>query len=217
VAVELPGRGQRTGESPYDNLDHLIADLKPALTAMLDKPYAFFGHSLGALLAFEMARSLRRTTLNQPSVIFISSAPALTTYPRHHIDYATLEKDLFKSKSSDSNLRQSLQKLLKDDLRLLKHYRYAPEAPLHIPLVVVYGDADDRVSQAQAERWEMETHADIKVIARPGGHRYIEHDGRFLTDLIRKEMNLPDINETGSLHVQPETVVTAGISKGLLL
>lgn len=203
IAVELPGRGKRINENAYENLDHLIADLKPAMGPLLDKPYAFFGHSMGALIAFEMARSIRRSGMNQPSRIFISSAPALSTYSRHDIDYDTLEKDLFRSKAADSNLKQSLQKLLKDDLRLLKHYHYVPEAPLTVPLVVVHGSDDTRVSQTQAERWEMETHADIEVISRQGGHRYIEHDGKFLTDLIRKEMDEPK-DDTFSLHFETE-------------
>lgn len=203
IAVELPGRGKQINKNACENLDHLIAALKPAMGHLLDKPYAFFGHSMGALIAFEMARSIRRSGMNQPSRIFISSAPALSTYSRHDIDYDTLEKDLFRSKALDSDLKQSLQKLLRDDLRLLKHYRYAPEAPLTVPLVVVHGSDDTRVSQTQAERWEMETHADIKVIARPGGHRYIEHDVKFLTDLIRKEMNEPK-DDTFSLHFETE-------------
>ncbi|MBT1698182.1 alpha/beta fold hydrolase [Fulvivirgaceae bacterium PWU4] len=203
IAVELPGRGKRINKNAYENLDHLIADLKPALAPLLDKPYAFFGHSMGALIAFEMARSIRRSGMDQPSRIFISSAPALSTYSRHDIDYDSLEKDLFRSKAADSHLKQSLQKLLKDDLRLLKHYRYVPEAPLTVPLVVVHGSDDPRVSQTQAERWEMETNADIEVIARPGGHRYIEHDSKFLTDLIRKEMDAVK-NDTFSLHFETE-------------
>jgi acyl transferase domain-containing protein/surfactin synthase thioesterase subunit/acyl carrier protein len=198
ISVELPGRGRRMNEKPYADLNQLINDLKPALLPLLDKPFMFFGHSMGGLIAFELARELRRSNLAQPFKLFISSTPGLTTYTRKEVDH-TLSNDaltemfphLDKKAVDDDELHQLLIDLIRTDLLLLNNYTYEKEQPLNIPVIVLHGDNDERVKPEQAEKWCIETRESCKVISRPGGHRYIEHDGEFLTSLIIHEISVP--------------------------
>lgn len=78
--VQLPGRENRLGESPFNRLDNLVQTLTPILIFYLDKPFAFFGHRGGALLSFEIARELRRKNAPTPVHLFVYSriAPQLS-------------------------------------------------------------------------------------------------------------------------------------------
>jgi surfactin synthase thioesterase subunit len=195
ILVELPGRFSRSDEKPYADLSSLIADLLPALIPMTDKPFSFFGHSMGGLIAFELTRALRKGNHAMPSKIFISSTPELTTYSRRDIDHTLNDDDLIGlfpnlgKGNIDDTLRKTLTDLLRADLLLLNNYRYEKLTPIPVDLIVIHGDDDDRVTRQQAEQWAHETTSSFKVITRPGGHRYLEHDTDFLTTLIREELS----------------------------
>src|ERR1700694_2711560 len=80
--VQFPGRGTRLMERPFTRLSPLVEALAQALVPLLDKPFAFFGHSLGALVGFELARQLRRQTGVQPVRLFVSADRAPQIPPR---------------------------------------------------------------------------------------------------------------------------------------
>jgi acyl transferase domain-containing protein/surfactin synthase thioesterase subunit len=198
VAIELPGRGRRLAEKTYTDVNALIQDIKPMLLPLLDKPFAFFGHSMGGLVAFELTRELRRSNLPMPIKLFTSSTPGLTTYTRREVDHTLSDKEIIsmfphldKANIGDEELQQLLLNLLRADLHLLNNYRYKKEEPINIPIVALHGDEDPRVKRDQAEKWHSETSAGCKVITRHGGHRYIDHDGNFLTALIQEEISVP--------------------------
>jgi surfactin synthase thioesterase subunit len=82
---------------------------------------------------------------------------------------------------------------MRTDLRLLNNYTYAKEQALDVPMVIIYGAEDERVKADQAEKWRDETFSSCHIIQRGGGHRYIDHDGEFLTSLIQSEVVVPVI------------------------
>jgi acyl transferase domain-containing protein/surfactin synthase thioesterase subunit/acyl carrier protein len=194
ILIELPGRYNRSDEKPYADVSLLIADLLPAIIPMTDKPFSFFGHSMGGLIAFELTRALRKANRAMPSKIFISSTPELTTYSRRDVDHTLSDVELIElfpnlgNGNIDDTLRQTLTALLRADLLLLNNYRYEKLSPIPVDLIVIHGEDDDRVTRQQAEQWEHETTSSFKVITRPGGHRYLELDTEFLTALIREEL-----------------------------
>jgi surfactin synthase thioesterase subunit/short-subunit dehydrogenase/acyl carrier protein len=188
IAVELPGRGKRVSDKKYISLEAMLQALKPAMVPLLDKPYVCFGHSMGGLLAFEIIRALRHDGLPLPLHLFVSSVPALNTYTPDDTDHASISRNLFRNKTMDSDLIQSLLKLLKDDLTLLSRYHYSSASPLNVQVVALYAGDDPRVQKHQVERWQQETTQPLKTVCRTGGHRYIEHDSRYLTDLIRQTL-----------------------------
>ena len=200
VAIELPGRGRRMNEKPYADLHQLIRDLKAAMMPLLDKPFMLFGHSMGGLIAFELTRDLRMSGLAQPMKLFISSTPGLTTYTRREVDHTLSNEELIKifphldkTNIGDDELHQLLVDQMRTDLRLLNNYSYTKEPALDIPMVIIYGAEDERVREDQAEKWRDETSSSCHIIQRAGGHRYIDHDGAFLTSLIQSEVVVPVI------------------------
>jgi acyl transferase domain-containing protein/surfactin synthase thioesterase subunit/acyl carrier protein/short-subunit dehydrogenase len=197
VMVELPGRGKRVSEKPYTDMASLVRDLTMAVTTMTDKPFIFFGHSMGGLIAFEVARALRKDHQKIPVRLFFSSTPELTTYSARDIDPAQSDEALTrvfphldKRAMPDEELRQLLLNLLRADLLLIKNYRYTKQEPLDIPFTVLYGENDSRVREEQAEKWRTETLSTCAVIRRPGGHRFIERDAEFIVSLISEEASL---------------------------
>lgn len=200
VTVELPGRGKRSSEKPYTDMMSLVRDLTAAITTMNDKPFIFFGHSMGGLLAFETVRALRKDHLKTPFRVFISSTPQLTTYSAPDIDPAQTDEALIKvfphldrQLVPDEDLHQLLLNLLRADLLLIRNYQYVAQVPLDIPLTILFGESDPRVSEEQAEKWKDETFSSCTVIRRPGGHRYIEQDAEAVVSLIREETVLAGV------------------------
>jgi surfactin synthase thioesterase subunit/NADP-dependent 3-hydroxy acid dehydrogenase YdfG/acyl carrier protein len=193
VAVEMPGRGKRMKEAAYSDLSVLISDMIPVMLPLLDKPFSFFGHSMGGLVAFEITRALKKTHNIQPRDLFISSTPGLTTYTLREVDHtlhveelATIFPHLHRDAIADDELHRYLIDLMRGDLRLLGGYRYVETEPINVPITVIHGDADERVRSDQALAWKKETSSNFTVITRPGGHRYIDHDRAFLGNLLRK-------------------------------
>jgi surfactin synthase thioesterase subunit/acyl carrier protein len=186
VAIEFPGRGQNLSPEKPLQLPELVHQLKKELHPHLNKPYFFFGHSMGGLVAFETARALRYERARQPELILLSSVPALSTYSEHDIGFENLSLSILGRKPVDAAIRKAVLRLLERDLRMISNYHYRPDEPLATGLIVIRGFDDQRVNDEQAKKWMEETSSSFRVITRPGGHRYIAEDGIFLTSLIRK-------------------------------
>jgi surfactin synthase thioesterase subunit/acyl carrier protein len=194
VLVELPGRGRRVEDPAYEDVDTLLHDLVPPLLPRLDRPFIIFGHSLGGLLAFELARALRRGKHPLPRRLFVSSTPALTTYKAQEYDPAMSDAELttafphLAQTPGDAAWQQYKRRLLRQDLQLVYRYRYHREAPVDIPVTVLFGDDDPRVSAQQAAAWQPETTSACTIMSRPGGHRFIDQDAAYITSLMLAEV-----------------------------
>ncbi|MCD9019919.1 type I polyketide synthase [Parachryseolinea silvisoli] len=194
ILVELPGRGRHLEDPAYDDVDSLLRDLVPALLPSLDRPFIIFGHSLGGLLAFELVRALRRGKHPLPQRLFVSSTPALMTYKAHEYDPAMPDAALITAfphlaqTPGDVAWQQYKRRLLRQDLQLVYRYSHHREAPIDIPVTVLFGDDDPRVSALQAAAWERETTSGCTVVSRPGGHRFIDQDTAYITSLMLAEV-----------------------------
>ncbi len=194
VRVEMPGRGQRLSEPAYTDTTSMLNDLVPAILPMLDKPYLFLGHSMGGLIAFEIMHELRKMKKALPEMLFISSTSGLNAYEKAQVDYTISDDELVRlyphldlSVIGDRELQQMLITILRADLQLLHSHQYRFEVPFNVPIIAIHGDDDQRVNRYQIEQWEKETFTSFRLVSRPGGHRYIEHDAEFVTDLIEQE------------------------------
>jgi acyl transferase domain-containing protein/surfactin synthase thioesterase subunit len=195
ITVELPGRGRRLNEAPITDTAVLLKEIVPAILPLLNKPYAFLGHSMGGLVAFEIMHELRKADHRLPEVLFISSTSGLNAYEKRQVDYSLPNEALVKlyphldlSVVKDEELQQMLIQILRADLQLLHSHQYHFEVPFNVPIVAIHGSEDQRVSQHQIEQWEKETFTSFRLVSRPGGHRYIEHDTDFVAGLIRSEL-----------------------------
>jgi medium-chain acyl-[acyl-carrier-protein] hydrolase len=181
--VQLPGRWNRLREPPLTRFDDVVRGVGDVLPAWLDRPFALFGHSMGALLAFAIARQLRARGLPQPLCLVVSGhrAPHL---PDEIRPAAGLGDEAFIAQLREYNgtpaevleqpaLMQVLLPAIRADFEVCRSYTYAPAPPLACP-VLVFGGADDPESaNGQLESWNRHTTARSSVHRFPGDHFYI--------------------------------------------
>ncbi|GGV19738.1 thioesterase [Streptomyces filipinensis] len=181
--LELPGRGARWGETPVARMEPITEMLADALAGYLDRPYALFGHSMGALIAFELARTLRGRGVAQPVHLFVSgsAAPDLprTRQPIHAApDADVLEELRFLGGTpaellDDPGLMELVLPALRADFSLLETYRYQAQPPLGMPLTVFGGDADPLVAHGRLHRWLRQSGAAARLVVLPGEHFFV--------------------------------------------
>jgi surfactin synthase thioesterase subunit/glycosyltransferase involved in cell wall biosynthesis len=183
VPVRLPGRESRLAEAPFERMGLLISALADNIDSYLDHPFAFFGHSMGAVVAFELARELRHRSRPLPKMLIASGARA-PQFRRHHVPPPAPSREAFVEELGrlqgmpaevllDPALMRAILPALEADAALYRNYTYTEEAPLAIP-VRAYGGADDpNVRREHLEGWAEQTTAPFAVRVFPGGHFYL--------------------------------------------
>ncbi|MEL7001264.1 MAG: alpha/beta fold hydrolase [Bacteroidota bacterium] len=204
VLVELPGRGKRSGAKPYTMTEDFVDDIMPSMLTILDKPFAFFGHSMGGSLAYVVTQELKKLGQPMPQLLVMSSMPELGGYNKEALSHDMSDEALTNEfphlsvdNIPDDELRKMLIDLLRVDLRLLNDYEYEESDPMDIPIVAIHGLEDGRVSSEDMLQWEKHTTRRFQIIERPGGHHYLYDDTDFLMLLLQKE--LMEISSEGQL------------------
>ncbi|MDR6711187.1 surfactin synthase thioesterase subunit [Pseudomonas hunanensis] len=191
--VELPGRGARMGEALYTDMQALARQLASEQRLAASAPYVLLGHSLGALLAFELAHELQALGCPPPLALIACGTAA----PTRREDY---DGSNWREPKSDAELIDELRNLqgtpeevlandelmsltlpiLRADFLLCGRYAYRQRAPLACPLHVLGGE-DDRASEDQLLAWGKQTLGEFSLKMFPGGHFFIhEHEDRVL-------------------------------------
>ncbi len=183
-AIQLPGREWRLKEEPYRSVFPLVEDLATALKDRFETPFAFFGHSLGALISFELARELRRRGLGGPEHLFLSGhrAPHLPKElpPIHDGPDEEFYEGLRRLEGTpdelleNEELMQLLLPALRADFAMAETYECPSEPPLDCPMSVFGGLGDEVTGRPQIEPWAEHTTRDCKVRMVPGGHFFVE-------------------------------------------
>jgi medium-chain acyl-[acyl-carrier-protein] hydrolase len=182
-SVELPGRATRLKELPFTELSLLVQAMAPALLSLLDKPFAFFGHSMGGLLSFELVRLLRREYDRNPIHLFVSGrrAPQVgaQTPPLHTLPEAAFIEELRclngtpEDVLENAQLRQLLLPILRADFAVLETYQYRFEAPLDCPITALGGLQDSRVKYEDLKAWQEQTSESFSLHLLPGDHFFM--------------------------------------------
>ncbi|MEJ8668346.1 MULTISPECIES: thioesterase II family protein [unclassified Streptomyces] len=183
-AVQYPGRQDRRHEPPAAGIRELAAVVAGKLEDDDGAaPFAFFGHSMGALVAYETARLLEQRGARPPRRLFLSARAAPGPTPRPHDQLAddaailTAVRRLGGTGAAlfdDPELVAMVLPALRADYAALAGYSWTPGEPLQAPVTVLCGDADPVVSVAEADGWRTYTRAETEVRVFPGGHFYLD-------------------------------------------
>ena len=197
-AIELPGRGKRLIEPALTDLDTIIQSLGPQLLPLLDMPFAFFGHSMGALIAFELCRWLRQTVQLSPRHLWVSAARAPQLSMPPPLMHQLPEQDFINrlkqyqgtpiSVLNNSELMDLMLPTLKADFTVLETYAHQPRAPFKFPITGLWGEQDNIVTQADVAAWQVHTtRFELQTIA--GDHFFLQQP-TFVQKLLPTFRNL---------------------------
>lgn len=200
-AIKLPGREARLREAPYARLIPLVKILAETLTPYLDKPFAFYGHSMGAVIGFELIRQLRRQNAPTPTHLFVSgrNAPHMPDLfpPLHHLpDDEFLQKVQERYNSipavvwQNPELMQLFLPTLRADFTILETYPYKEERPLDTAISAFGGEQDRETNQEGLAGWQDLTVNGFRLNMLPGDHFFIQAEREsllqaFITDLAQ--------------------------------
>jgi len=200
--VKLPGREDRLFDPPHTSLDELPAVLANELAAFTTLPFAFFGHSMGAIIAYELARYLRRRQLPLPVHLLISGhrAPQL---PDMRPQIYHLPDAQFIARLSDMNgtprevvehreLMEMLLPTLRADFTLCDTYTYVPDAPLECPIAALSGTDDAIANPEQMEPWRDQTSAAFNLHTFSGGHFFLNTLQQSVIKTVAEELAKTD-------------------------
>ncbi len=182
TAVQLPGREGRFGEAPLTDMRALIESLGPELRPCLDEPFALFGHSLGALIAFELTRWLREVHWRLPSHLFVASRPAPQIVDhRPALDLLPVPELLRGLAAYGGVDSQQLNEedigwflpTIRADFRLNRAYRHELQEALPVAITAFNGSDDPFCHHSEIEAWGAHTRGPFSIHTLPGAHFFL--------------------------------------------
>jgi medium-chain acyl-[acyl-carrier-protein] hydrolase len=198
VPVELPGRGHRMREPARRSFPGLISEIEAAISPHLDIDFALFGHSMGATIAFELVRQLRRRGLPQPRLLIVSGrrAPQLPADdpPTYNLPEAEFIAELHKLNGTpkevlDSQELMSLMlPLLRADFELIQTYQFTPDAPLSCPISAYGGTEDSELPRNRLLPWREQTTGEFSLRMLTGDHFFLRSSQTELLRLISRDL-----------------------------
>ncbi|MEV5878565.1 alpha/beta fold hydrolase [Streptomyces sp. NPDC052101] len=206
LAVQYPGRQDRRHEPPVDNVPDLADRIFEALRHLDDRPLALFGHSMGAVLAFEVALRMQDAGLPAPVRLFASGrrAPSRDRDERlHQASDAQLLDEVRRlggphaALLADPEILEVIMPAIRGDYRAVENYRAAPGRRLQCPVTVLTGDSDPRVSIDEAAAWEEHTTGLTELQVFPGGHFFLVDQSARVSGLLADRLARRD---AGTLH-----------------
>lgn len=197
VAVRLPGRETRVAEKPLTRVDAMVAALLPILRPHADEDYMLCGHSLGGLLAFEVARALHAAGLPAPCGLVIAGLRAPHHPPDQPLVHPLPDDALLAEVErrygafpaevrANPDLLSLLLPVLRADLEAYETYRHVAGAPLSAPLLALGGAQDANVTREQLADWARYTDADFESGIVPGGHFFLQENRAAVAPLVRE-------------------------------
>lgn len=198
-SVLLPGRGARAGEPAQTRLEPLVDALADALAPWTAEPFALFGHSMGALVSFELARRLRRWYRTVPVHLFVAAYPAPQLARRgptlHTLSDRALAAEVRRLGATpdplldDPDAASVVLAPVRADLAVCETYRYSPQSPLECPITVFGGEDDPRVSLDELAAWRDQTSTHFAIQIMPGDHFFVARSSPELPQALLRRLH----------------------------
>jgi surfactin synthase thioesterase subunit len=199
LPVLLPGRETRMLERPFDRMPPLVDALADAIAPELDRPYAVFGHSMGARLGFELLRELRRRDERAPLALFASSckAPHLPRAPQPLFEQ--MPENVFVARLRNMNgtppevfenpeLLELVLPAIRADFAVVDSYEYADEPALACPIRAFGGTMDTEAREDELLAWQAHTTTSFALRMLSGGHFTIVSHEQKITAAVATEL-----------------------------
>ncbi|APU14947.1 MULTISPECIES: thioesterase II family protein [Actinoalloteichus] len=197
LAVQYPGRQDRLGEKSIESVEELADRLVDVVLPFRDKPLGLFGHSLGALVAFELALRLEERGV-VPVGLFASGRRAPVTVRQGEDAHLRSDDELIAavrqlggtstSLLDDKQIMAMVLPSIRADYRAAETYRHRPGPRLATPVYAFLGDADPKVTVPEAERWAEHTEGGFDLTVYPGGHFYLNSHADAVMDRIAAQL-----------------------------
>ncbi len=196
--IQLPGRENRIGTPACSCLDTLTDKLTSIIANLDDAPFALFGHSMGALIAFELARKMRERSLPGPEFLFVSGRHAPRVQGRlpsiSHLRKDRFMKGLHKYNGTPMEVLENAELMdlvlptLRADFRLNEEYTYIPKPPLECPISAFSGLNDTLIPKDGVLEWAFETADSFKIRMLPGDHFFLKREQLAITRYIAHDL-----------------------------
>lgn len=201
LGVQYPGRQDRRSEPGVEDIVELADRVARALlTPEPDRPYAFFGHSMGALVAYETARHLRGMEAPGPVRLFVSGRVAPDAGPTHadrHEDERALIAHVralggtAEAVFDDPDLYAMVMPALRADYRALRSYSWSPGEPLDVPMTLLVGNADPVAPVDQVRAWSGQSTLPSRMEVFPGGHFFLDGAVAEVAGVVSGDLGVP--------------------------
>ncbi len=205
VCVQYPGRGQRLREEPYIRVEDSVREISEHFFAWLDKPFAFYGHSFGGLVAFELARQLKRLGMPGPHHLFVGASRSPHLDSPHPPLHRLAEQEFVESVQAryggipatiyqDPDVLKMFLPAMRADFTAYETYKLQPDCPLNVPITAFAGADDTAVSPEWMREWALHTDAGFDMNVLPGSHFFLTTNGGELVRALRSRI-AADCNE----------------------
>lgn len=198
-AIQLPGRESRLREPPFTRMHGAVQELLGTLRLELDRPFALFGHSMGAVICFELARALRAEN-KTPAHLIVSGRrapqypdrrPPLTSLPDNEFvaeicrRYNGIPREVF----DHPELLELLLPTLRADVELLETYEYKEAPPFAFPITALGGDSDSETSKEEIAAWRDQTSAGFSMKIFSGDHFFLQSAAADVLETIQTALH----------------------------
>ena len=208
-AVQYAGRGSRLAEPLGEDIVEVMNEFYQDLQPFLKKPFAFFGHSMGALVGYEFARRLQREQQLGPSQLFVSgcSAPHVRMFDEltYNLPQPEFLAELRRLQGTpeevldNAELMKLMMPIIRADFKASQTYKYDPGPPLECPIRAFGGLKDEMVPREELEAWSEHTHGSFRAQMLPGDHFFLNTSQSLLTRIIAQELMM-DLNQGRVQH-----------------
>jgi medium-chain acyl-[acyl-carrier-protein] hydrolase len=198
-AIQLPGRESRLLERPYANMAQLVDALAATISPLLDRPFALFGHSMGALVSFELTRTLRRKAGLSPLHLIVSGHAAPQLPSRHAVDHRLPADQLIGALRRldgtpnevlrNAELMELVLPAIRADFEVCGTYGYLHEPPLASPITAFGGLEDRLVGIRDLTAWRNQTSGPFALRTFSGGHFFVRDQRAAVITAIQQTLS----------------------------